>query len=284
MSALRLGIAATAAASLALAGCAGNNTDSDAASTTTAATSAGTTTAAASSTTATSTAATSTAATSTMSEATREATREACEAYVDLGEFDLAPNAPRSMDLVAEYKDVVEDIATDADGAASEAANRLVQAAQQALDTNNADALVTDTYVADNAAIGDWAAENCGFPTVDLTAREFQLDGVPGELPAGTHLFAMENNGQESHLLVVAELRDEYRGNAEEFAALPEEEAKRQTDDYSAGAFAPPGEIGHLAVELERGRYLVFCPETSDDPADQTPHLAKGMIAEFIVQ
>lgn len=127
-------------------------------------------------------------------------------------------------------------------------------------------------------ALSDEVAD--GTTLVDLTLAEFAFVFDDVALPAdGNVAFRVMNEGEQAHEVVIVEIP----------ADIPIEEALDSLagDAEPAGLklFVRPGQEVNMAFEspLEPGRYAMLCffPDT-DDPAF-TPHIEKGMLAEFTV-
>lgn len=148
--------------------------------------------------------------------------------------------------------------------------------------------------------------------TVEITAVDYDFEGVPETVPPGTELSFTNDSAGEVHEMVLLRINDDETRTIEELAALPEEEA---TAAFAPGppalvSFALPGEDGMVAVGsttlTEPGRYGMVCfvptgadpqayrellaappSEGEDGPPDipgGPPHITMGMFAEFTVQ
>ncbi len=89
--------------------------------------------------------------------------------------------------------------------------------------------------------------------------------------------FELTNTGTEPHEMAIAQLPEgatiEQAFNGE----IPFEEI-----NFVGVGFADPGQTGYMAVTgLEPGAYTIVCFIPS---ADGTPHFAKGMVGEFVVE
>ena len=102
-----------------------------------------------------------------------------------------------------------------------------------------------------------WAGENCDVETLDVTATEYEYDGIPDELTTGYHVLNFSNEGKEQHEMFAFKINDGVTESLDEIFALPEEEIFGKITPVNA-AFAPPGgsDTGllesHLARQLRR--------------------------------
>jgi hypothetical protein len=160
-------------------------------------------------------------------------------------------------------------------------------------------------------ALVDWMKGNCGFAEIDVTASEYQFEGVPTEIPAGPAIISLENAGEQVHEFIVMRINDDVTLSVEELLALPEEESEAMVTP-AAFAFSFPGDVAFTTTDLTPGRYVALCflPEGATPevlmqleelgldgpeatlPAGETippelqvgpPHFTKGMVHEFTV-
>ena len=132
-----------------------------------------------------------------------------------------------------------------------------------------------------------WAGENCGGETLEVTATEYQYDGIPDELPTGYHVLNFSNKGQEQHEMFAFKINDGVTESVDELFALPEEEIMGKITPVNA-AFAPPGGSDTAPLNLASpGSYAVVCfipvGSVGETEGDGPPHLAEGMVQEFTV-
>jgi hypothetical protein len=160
-------------------------------------------------------------------------------------------------------------------------------------------------------ALIEWMKGNCGYAEIDVTASEYQFEGVPAEVPAGPAIISLENAGEQVHEFALMRINDDVTLSLEELLALPEEESETMVTS-AAFAFTFPGTVGYATADLTPGRYVALCflPEGATPevlmqleelgldgpdatlPAGDTlppelqvgpPHFTKGMVHEFTV-
>jgi hypothetical protein len=154
-------------------------------------------------------------------------------------------------------------------------------------------------------------AGGTGGETADITAVDYEFQGVPDSVPAGTELSFTNGSDGEVHEIVLLRINDDETRSVAELAALPESESEAL---FTPGppalvSIAFPGEEGMAVVGsttlTEPGRYGLFCyiptgadpqayrdlfaapPSDSEGPPDipgGPPHITQGMFAELIVE
>jgi uncharacterized cupredoxin-like copper-binding protein len=132
-----------------------------------------------------------------------------------------------------------------------------------------------------------WAGENCDVETLDVTATEYEYDGIPDELTTGYHVLNFSNEGQEQHEMFAFKINDGVTESLDEIFALPEDEIFGKITPVNA-AFAPPGGSDTGSWNLTSpGSYAVVCfipvGSVGETEGDGPPHLAEGMVQEFTV-
>jgi hypothetical protein len=120
-----------------------------------------------------------------------------------------------------------------------------------------------------------------GAAIVDLGLTEFAFTFDEAAIPAdGNFGFHVTNDGEQAHEVGVASI-DPDVDLMEAIAALGEDE-----EPVGFKLFIQPGQEVDMAfaAPLEPGRYAMVCffPDT-DDP-EGTPHVEKGMVAEFTIE
>lgn len=144
--------------------------------------------------------------------------------------------------------------------------------------------------------------------TVEVTAINYEFEGLPDTVEAGT-TFEMTNDSEdEAHEMVAILLPEDETRSVEELLALPEEELGELAQiEPSFVLMAGPGEEAEAVLGdgtlTEPGRYLFACfipvgadPDEVLTPPDSTgaegppdvaggpPHFTEGMFAEVTVE
>ena len=116
---------------------------------------------------------------------------------------------------------------------------------------------------------------------VTFTATEFSFTG-PDSIAPGVTRFRLMNHGTQPHHLILGRV-DDGKTVADVMAGLREHPtAAPPFLSYRGGASTIlPGDSSASVNDLPAGRYVMFC--FVPDPADQTPHFAKGMTKEIVV-
>ena len=132
-----------------------------------------------------------------------------------------------------------------------------------------------------------WAGENCDVQTVDVTATDYQYDGIPDELTTGYHVLNFSNKGQEQHEMFAFKINDGVTESLDEIFALPEDEVFGKITPVNA-TFAVPGGTDTGSWNLTTpGSYAVVCfvstGSVGETEGDGPPHFTQGMVHEFTV-
>lgn len=207
-----------------------------------------------------------------------------CEARVDL------ESAFMSEDMAG----VETALGTMESEAPDDAADQATTVAEAIRD--NPERLFMDEDVAAaRLELDEVVLDQCDFEVVEVTARDYEFDGVPDSLDAGTTAFRLSNEGSEVHEILVVKVPDDLDEPAADFVDRidamfeggQEEEAMGLIQMVTA-SFAPPGESDIGIGRLTEGNYIAVCfvpvGSTSEDvEADGPPHYHEGMITEFTV-
>lgn len=140
------------------------------------------------------------------------------------------------------------------------------------------------------AQFGDalgWVGDNCDVTTLDVSAKEFEYDGIPDTLSTGYTVVDFDNVGNEAHEMFVFRTNDGVTESFEEIIALPEDEVFSKITPVNA-TFAMPGasDVGSWNL-TEPGDYTVICfiplGTTADNEGGGPPHFTQGMVQQFTV-
>jgi hypothetical protein len=121
-----------------------------------------------------------------------------------------------------------------------------------------------------------------GGASVDVTLSEFIVEPDPTTEDAGEIEFVGDNQGGETHELVVvrAESADELPTDddgAVDEAQLEEGALIGEIEDIEAGSSKS------VSLDLESGSYVLFCNVTEEEDGEIQSHFAEGMHADFQV-
>lgn len=160
-----------------------------------------------------------------------------------------------------------------------------VSVATEAVRTGNFDDPAVEEAI---STVDIWVADNCGYEVIDVTAREYQFEGIPETVEAGTTLFRFTNEGAELHELSVARIKGDE--SLEEILELPERQQESKVQFVTHG-FAAQGQTSVAYAKLGKaGTYGAVCfipvgatTEEAVETTDGPPHVMEGMFAEFEV-
>jgi hypothetical protein len=149
----------------------------------------------------------------------------------------------------------------------------------------------SDDFFVASVDVAGYVSDNCGFETLDVTATNYQFDGLPETAPAGTTVLNFTNDGTEFHEIYLGKLAEGEERSLDELLALPEDQQPETTD--KAFVLAPPGAQTFVTADLDPGRYVAICfvpvgatPEAleSGEPLnEEDSHFMHGMVTEFTV-
>ena len=151
----------------------------------------------------------------------------------------------------------------------------------------NPETAFEDPAVAD--AVGEIEAyeyESCGYEQVDVTLEDYAFTGLPSEIPRGTTVFRLTNEGAEAHEIFIVKPK---RGTTLDDLLAADEAEFEDLARPVGGGFALPGEEGFTTVSFKQpGQYYALCfipVGTTSETTEGTgpPHTAEGMTAEFEV-
>ena len=110
---------------------------------------------------------------------------------------------------------------------------------------------------------------------VDVTATEYEFELEPPE--SGPTSFVMSNEGQESHVMLIARLAE---GATVDQALEADDPAEFVEEEYDSG-IANPGDEAVVTAELTPGEWAMVCYLPAPDGE---PHFAKGMVETFTIE
>ena len=199
-----------------------------------------------------------------------------CDAFMDANMAGAAAGDPDADPVVAATA-LLEPAERAQAVAPPELADELahtVELLQQAVATKDGSLIEQ----ADPAKANEWAAANCGWTKVAVTAEDYHFTGIPDTLKAGDYTFELTNNGKEFHVLVIVKRKDGVTDSFEQLLSDPSGESKVDT---LLGVAAPPGVPSAGSTHLDPGEYLVLCPipigTAGDTEGTGPPHFTAGM-------
>ena len=206
---------------------------------------------------------------------------EACDAVLGVGTaLTNGPDGPPTTEyLEGEFLPAVDAVVATGAAELTGPATELQAAAQAAIDGEVIDEDVVFGLYGELAAATHTA---CGYEAVDVSAVDYAFVDLPTTLPAGTTSFALANDGDEPHEMVLFRRADGETRPIEDILALGEEEAGSAIT-FTGVTFAQPGQTGYVATELEPGGYATVCFLPVGGGEDGPPHFTEGMVAEFEV-
>lgn len=205
-------------------------------------------------------------------EAAQGEASEFCEGYLALTAGDPDPATIREVAATApgEGREALEAIA---DGVESEG-----------------EAYFEGDEFGDNfQTVGQVASQECADEELEVTAREYEFEGVPDSLDAGIVAVTLENEGKESHEIVLFRRADGETRSFDDLLALDEDEAKGALEE-KGGTFAEPGASAPGLFQLdEPGDYVAVCfiptgTTPDNEESEGAPHFTNGMKVEFTVE
>jgi len=129
-----------------------------------------------------------------------------------------------------------------------------------------------------------YVVANCGFNVVEASGIDYEFEGVPDSLPAGTVAINFTNDApKEDHEIVVFRVNDGVQQSAKKLLLLPEKKAQQKVT-FAAAAMAEPGDTQASVTQLEPGRYVYGCFLPVGGKKKGKPHVTKGMFGEFEVE
>ena len=160
----------------------------------------------------------------------------------------------------------------------------------------------SDDDTAGTADTTTTTAEAPEVTTVDVIARDYEFEGVPDTIAAGSTISLTTEEGGEPHEFVAVLIPESETRSVEELIALPEEELGALFAEEPPlvtiafpGSTDQPGPVVGDGTLTEPGRYIYLCtfPQgtTVDDVAnaqgplegDTPPHFTLGMVGELTV-
>jgi hypothetical protein len=210
-----------------------------------------------------------------------------CEPYLGVtAQFNGEPDPATLTPLLDEVDENAPDDLAEPLGV-------MTGAARQVLENGDFSSFESPEFTDAQSTVDPWMFEHCDFEQkVEVSAADFEFEGLPDELDAGSAAILMTNDGAEAHEMAIMRKADGVTQSWDEILALPQEEAEALVEQVG-GTFAPTnGAKGLAIVELAPGEYLAACfvpagttvaSDGSFTEGTGTPHFMHGMTAEFTV-
>lgn len=225
-------------------------------------------------------------------------TTEFCEAYVDVESLlATAPEAEPEA-WVAQTIEGLEGVKSLAPEEIGDQVTRMADSLLGPIEAMDVDAFSAATesqeFVDDAAVVDTFIVDECGFHNLDITAVDYAYEADFEGLEPGMTAISFSNGGTEIHEMLLARINDDTTESAQELLELPEEEAMTKATMLGA-VFGFPGEGDTLFVDLDPGRYAIFCflpvGSTPDNlealeagELEGAPHFTQGMVQEFTIE
>lgn len=113
---------------------------------------------------------------------------------------------------------------------------------------------------------------------INVTAVEYEFQGMPDTLPEGEYTFTLQNGGKEKHELYLMQITGPQ--SIEELLELPAKKASKLTRAVDRVVAPYPDQPISFSAALVPGRFGYVCYFQSPD---RTLHSALGMRGEFTV-
>lgn len=169
---------------------------------------------------------------------------------------------------------------------------KVFRAALEAASEGDPSAFETpEVDVADKTIRSHDVAE-CGWPSINVTTRDYAFSGLPKTAEAGALNIEVTNEGPEVHEASILSVPGHVHGPLKQLISADQQTGARLRMVGSTGPIEP-GSEGSVIVRLEPGRYVVTCylPTGTTSMAaletaspDAVPHAMHGMAAEFTVE
>jgi hypothetical protein len=141
-------------------------------------------------------------------------------------------------------------------------------------------------------AINKYRYNSCGYRQLDVTGIEYEFQGLPKTLPAGTVAIRFTDTGAELHELAIYRMKT--KDSLKKVVGLSEKEQSKKLEPVG-GTFAMQNQTSFTIAELTKpGRYAVICHlpvgSTSVEAAEEAEHdhpkshAQEGMYATITVE
>src|SRR5688500_2503618 len=219
-----------------------------------------------------------------------------CQARIDVEEEfgKLFETEEPDQDVIDEINGLLDELDATASPEIAAQVTTVTGALRQGLETGFESDPFEDPAVQEAAtAIDAFINANCGFEIVDVTALDYEFEGLPKSVPAGVVGFNFTNSGAEVHEIVIFKIKGDQ--SLKKILSLSEKKAEKKLRFINATG-APPGESADsIYADLGPGRYGAVCHvpvgttseedlEEEHGDEDVPTHVDEGMYQEFTVE
>jgi hypothetical protein len=141
-------------------------------------------------------------------------------------------------------------------------------------------------------AIDEYRYNSCGYTQLDVTGIEYEFQGLPKTISAGTVAIRFTNPGAEFHEIAIYRMKT--KDSLKKVIGLSEREQAKRLEEVD-GSFAMQNQTGYTIAELTKpGRYAFICHlpvgstsiEAAEEAEQDNPksHAQEGMYATVTVE
>ena len=109
-----------------------------------------------------------------------------------------------------------------------------------------------------DAAMDEYMLAECGYEQLEATGVDYEYEGIPDTVAAGTVAVTFHNEGEELHEIGLLRINDDVAMPVDELLMLPEEEAMTMAS-FTGAAFAEPGASDTTFLPNNSRRLLFTC-------------------------
>ena len=171
---------------------------------------------------------------------------------------------------------VAENIAEALPAHLAEAGTDLTGALGDLADSGDPSIMGSPAFVGSQADIGAYVHDTCELEAIDVTAVDYDYQGLPEEITAGRVSFAMTNEGAEDHEIAVFKANPGVTESFEELSELPEEELMSKLT-FTGVTFGSPGSTSYAVLDMDPGTYHLVCFVPVGGGEEGPPHFTQGM-------
>jgi hypothetical protein len=209
-----------------------------------------------------------------------------CETVVDA---ETAVVAVASGGDPSAVEGLITEVEETAPAELEEPVQTVVTTVREALENQDDTAFEAPAFSEADEEIDQWVVANCGFETYEISAVEYEFQGVPETIPAGKATLVFNNDGKEIHEMIMVRYKDDTL-TIDDLMEMSDKEAEAKLE-FLGAAFGPPGTVDAGTRDFAPGKYALVCfvpvgatSEKAARSSEGPPHVARGMSAEFTVE